>query len=187
VSRKRRPLAPAVIDACCLIDVLASGYADAILRATGHAWHLPTAVAVEVQFVRQHDPSQPGAFVNFRVDLSPHVSSCLLSICQPDDSHERARYVHYASQFRSDGEAMCLALAESRGWSVATDDRKAIRIAQQAGLSVISCPVLLKAWADATKPDRPTLVQVLTDIQALAQFRPNPSMPESAWWYKHLS
>ena len=48
---------------------------------------------------------------------------------------------------------MCLALAESRGWLVATDDRKAIRVAQQAGLTVLSCPELIKTWADATRPD----------------------------------
>jgi predicted nucleic acid-binding protein len=90
--------------------------------------------------------------------------------------------VHYATIFRSDGEAMCLALAESRGWTVATDDRKAIQVAGQAGLTVISCPALVKKWAVATQPDRATLVQVLTNIQTLAQFRPNPAMPESGWW-----
>ena len=81
---------------------------------------------------------------------------------------------------------MCLALAESRGWPVATDDRKAIRVAAQAGLTVISCPQLVKAWADATRPDPATLVQVLTDIQTLAQFRPNATMPESAWWFRQF-
>ena len=187
MSRKRRTLAPAAVDACCLIDVLATGHAAAILTATGHAWHLPTAVKAEVQFVRQQDPSQPAAFVIVPVDLSPHVTSGLLILCQPDDSRERARFVHYASMFRSDGEAMCLALAESRGWPVATDDRKAIRVAKHAGLAVISCPQLVKAWVDAVKPDRATLVQLLNDIQTLAQFRPTPSMPESAWWFKHLS
>jgi predicted nucleic acid-binding protein len=106
----------------------------------------------------------------------------LLAPCQPDDPQEQARFVQSATIFRSDGEAMCLALAESRGWAVATDDRKAIRVAGQAGLTVISCPALVKAWAVATKPDRATLVQVLTDIQTLAQFRPNPAMPEAGWW-----
>ena len=84
--------------------------------------------------------------------------------------------MHYATLFRSDGEAMCLALAECRGWTVATDDRRAIQVAQKAGLSVVSCPELVKAWADATRPDATSLVQVLTDIQTLAQFRPNPTM-----------
>ena len=41
MTRKRRASTPAVIDACCLIDLLASGQMEAILRATGYAWHLP--------------------------------------------------------------------------------------------------------------------------------------------------
>ena len=55
-------------------------------------------------------------------------------------------------------------------------------VAQQTGLSVVSCPELVKAWADATRPDATSLVQVLTDIQTLAQLRPNSTMPESDWW-----
>ncbi len=77
---------------------------------------------------------------------------------------------------------MCLAIAESRGWIVATDDRKAIRTGQAAGLTVISCPELVKIWADAAKPPKPVLHQALKDIQFLAQFRPNSSMPCYEWW-----
>lgn len=178
---KRRAPDPAVIDACCLIDLLVSGHGEAILRASGHAWHLPVAVQGEVKYLRQHDPAQEGAFVNMPADLTPHIASGLLAPCQPDNPEEQARFVHYATLFRSDGEAMCLALAESRGWPVATDDRKAVRIAKGAGLTVISCPQIVKAWVDATRPDPATVAQVLTDIQTLAQFRPNPTMPESLW------
>ena len=120
------------------------------------------------------------------MDLSPHVDPGLLTGCDPADANEQGLFVHYAAQFRSDGEAMCLAIAEARGWSVATDDRKAIRVAGQAGLAVASCPELIKTWADATRPDADLLVQVLTDIQTLAQFRPNSATPESSWWHKQL-
>ena len=177
---------PAVVDACCLIDLLASRQAEAILRATGHAWHVPSSVQAEVQYVRQHDPDTPGSYMNVPTDLTPLVESGVLTPCQPDDPREQARYIHYATLFRSDGEAMCLALAESRGWIVATDDRKAILLAQQAGLSVVSCPELVKAWADATRPDATSLVQVLTDIQSFAQFRPNQTMKEASWWMSRV-
>jgi hypothetical protein len=176
-----------VIDACCLIDLLASGHAEGILRATGHAWHLPVAVQAEVRYVRQHDPDNPGSFKNSPAHLTPLVKSGVLTVCQPDDPQEQARYVHYATLFRSDGEAMCLALGECRGWVVATDDRKAIRVAQQAGLTVASCPQVVKLWAVATKLDQVTLCRVLHDIQVLAQFRPNPSMPEYKWWMDQLA
>ncbi len=177
---------PALIDACCLIDLLVSGQFEAILRSTGYAWHLPSSVQSEVRYVRQHEPDKPGSHQNVRVDLTPFVDTGMLTPCQPDDSEEQSRFVHYAVLFRSDGEAMCLALAESRGWSVATDDRKANQVAKQAGFIVVSCPELIKAWADATWPDATSLVQVLADIQTLAQFRPNPSMPDFKWWGKQL-
>jgi hypothetical protein len=176
-----------VIDACCLIDLLASGQAEAILRATGHTWHLPTSVQAEVQYVRQHDPDKPGSYKNVTVDLTPLVKTGALTPCQPDSPQEQAQYVHYATMFRSDGEAMCLALGECRGWVVATDDRRAILVAQQAGLTVVSCPELVKSWAISTCVAAARLVQALTDIQTLAQFRPNPSMPEHKWWAARLA
>jgi hypothetical protein len=177
---------PAVIDACCLIDLLASGQMEAILRATGFAWHLPDAVRAEVQFVRQHDPARPGSFFNTPVDLAPFLNSGLLTACHPVDSQEQTLFVQYAAQFRSDGEAMCLAIAEAQGWVIATDDRQAIRVAVGAGLTVISCPELIKAWADATRPDAALLTEVLTNVQTLAQFRPNQTMKEATWWIGRL-
>ncbi len=186
MTRKQRTSVPAVIDACCVIDLLASGQIEAILRATGFTWHLPDAVKAEVQFVWQHDPAGPDLFVNMPVDLSMHVSSGLWLPCQPAGFQEQALFVQYAAQFRSDGEAMCLAIAKSRGWLVATDDRKAVRIAKAIGLSVISCPELVKKWADSAKPSADKLLHVLVEIQTLAKFVPGYRMPESAWWMKKL-
>jgi hypothetical protein len=177
----------AVIDACCLIDLLASGDAQAILRSRGFAWHLPSAVQSEVKYCRQHDPAQPGKFTVVPADLSGLISSGLLTVCHPANQQELDRFIQYAAMFRSDGEAMCLALAEQRNWLVATDDRRAIRVAQQAGLPVVSCPELVKAWADSTGPNQAVLNQVLQDIQALAQFRANPTMPEHQWWLNQLA
>jgi predicted nucleic acid-binding protein len=177
----------AVIDACCLIDLLASGDAEVILRSSGFAWHLPSAVQSEVKYCRQHDPVQPGKFTVVTADLSGLISSGLLTVCHPANQQELDQFIHYAAMFRSDGEAMCLALAEQRHWFVATDDRRAIRVAQQAGLPVISCPELVKAWADATGPNQAVLNRVLQNIQSLAQFRPNATMPEHQWWLDQLA
>jgi hypothetical protein len=177
----------AAIDACCLIDLLASGVAEAILSASGFRFHLPTAVRHEVQYARQHDPAHPGKVITAVVDLSGPISSGLLTICEPENALERESFVRYAAQFRSDGEAMCLALALARAWVVATDDRKAIRIAREAGLTVASCPEIVREWANATNPDPVTLRRVLEDIHVLAQFRPNPSMPEYQWWVDEIA
>lgn len=176
----------AVIDACCLIDLLASGHLADVLRAAGLDWHLPVAVKYEVQFVRQPDPTDSSNIVRVPVNLDPYLSAGDLQICQPDDEAETDAFIKYASQFRSDGEAMCLTLAELRHWTIATDDRKAIRVARQSGLHVISCPELIKAWADAVQPTRAALAKVVMDIELFAQFRPNSSMPEHQWWQDQL-
>ena len=115
------------------------------------------------------------------------ISSRVLTVCDPQNQLELDQFIRYAAMFRSDGEAMCLALAQQRKWVVATDDRRAIRVAKQAGLTVVSCPELVKTWADATGPDQATLNKVLQDIQALAQFKPNPTMPEYRWWQNELA
>ncbi len=107
--------------------------------------------------------------------------------CDPQTQPELDQYPRYAALFRSDGEAMCLALAEQRHRVNATDDRRAIRVAQQVGIPVLSWPTLVKAWADVTGPDQATLNRVLRDIQVLAQFKPHPAMPEYRWWMDELA
>src|SRR5438105_4043793 len=111
-------LPPAAIDACCLIDLLASGDAEAILRASGFTWYLPSAVQGEVRYLRQHDPARPGQVMQVAADLTGLIASALLTLCGPENQQEFDRYTHYATLFRSDGESMCLALAEQRGWVV---------------------------------------------------------------------
>jgi hypothetical protein len=175
------------IDACCLIDLLASGHAEAILRACQYTWHLPAAVQAEVRYVRQPDPAQAGQLVLVEVDLDPLIKLGVLSPCQPDNDQELDRFTQYATQFRSDGEAMCVALAESRGWTIATDDRKAIRVAGQAGLTVLSCPQMMRHWADVAKPDQTVLAKALRNIEVFAQFRPNPSLPDYQWWLDNVA
>lgn len=180
-------MTPATIDACSLIDLLASGHAEAVLRAGGHAWHLPVAVQEEVQFVRKLDPADPKKLVLEAVDLTPLVSAGVLVLCEPAVEAETDLFTQYAAIFRSDGEAMCLALAESRGWSIATDDRKAIRIGQEAGLTVLSSPQLLRTWAENSDPDQATVAKALKDIERFAQFRPNPMMQDYQWWLDQLA
>lgn len=179
-------LPPAAIDACCLFDLLASGNVEAILRTSGFSWQLPSAVRGEVQYVRQHDPAQPGKLVKVPADLSSLMAWGLLTVCDPQNQQELDRFTHYSTLYRSDGESMCLALAEKRGGG-ATDDRRAIRVAQQAGLTVVSCPRLVKTWADATTPDRATLLRILQYIQELSQFKPNSTMSEYQWWVDQLA
>lgn len=83
----------AAIDACCLIDLLASGYGEAILRAAGFDWQLPMAVLAEVQHLRQHDPAQPGQILKVAVDLTPLITAGVLHRCAPANLAEQSLFV----------------------------------------------------------------------------------------------
>jgi hypothetical protein len=180
-------MANAIIDACCLIDILASGIAEDILGASGFTWHIPSAVRGEVRYLRQRKAGQPGTVVQVAADVSVLLASGVLTACDPESTREWARFTHYTALFRSDGESMCLAIAEERNWVIATDDRRAINVAQQAGVTVVSCPQLVKDWADTAAPDEATILAALRDIELLAQFKPNQAMPQFQWWLDQLA
>src|SRR5262249_9507907 len=88
---------PAAIDAWCLVDLLASGNAEVILRANSFSWQLPSAVQGEVQYVRQHDPAQPGKLAKVPADLTGLIASGLLTVCDPENRQELDRFIHYAT------------------------------------------------------------------------------------------
>jgi hypothetical protein len=179
-------MSDAAIDACCLIDLLVSDHAEEMLRSYGLTWHLPAAAQAEVKYIRQLDSTRPGQIVPVPVDLSPLIGAGVLNSCQVENKTESDLFVHYATQFRTDGEAMCIALAQSRGWAIATDDRKAINVAKATGLTVICCPEIVKNWADVCQPDQSVVIQSIQNIELFAQFRPNMTMPEYQWWINQV-
>lgn len=61
------------------------------------------------------------------VELDSFVNSKCLTVYGLSGNEEQSLYIDYAADL-DDGEAMTLALAFSRGFTVATDDRKARRI-----------------------------------------------------------
>ena len=110
------------------------------------------------------------------------LANGVLKSCAPANEAEVERYIHYASIFRSAGEAMCLGIAQSRIWTIITDDRRAIRIAQQAGMTVASAPQLFHSWAAASHVPESVLGRILRDVPTLAQFKPYSGMPLASWW-----
>jgi predicted nucleic acid-binding protein len=63
-----------------------------------------------------------------------------------DGAEELERFVKIATAL-NDGEAMALAIVCHRGWRLATDDRKAARIADSFGVQVGATSELVRQWA----------------------------------------
>jgi hypothetical protein len=146
-----------VVDACCVINLAAADALDTWLGELGLRWMLPGAILAEALFLRRSrepaadDVGSSTADPTREPILLDSLAPGLLTVVRPETEVELAAYVTFASEL-DDGEAMALAIAQSRGWQLATDDRKAIRLAGEAGVPVLTTPTVVKRWVDALGP-----------------------------------
>lgn len=173
-------MAERIIDACCLINLYATGTEDSIFQACGGFW-VPAQVQNEVLRIRRFDDDEPTRLEPQDIDLGDAIAAGLIQTCQLERRDEVDAFVRFAMQL-DDGEASCLAIAMSRGWIVATDDRKARRIASENSIALISTPELIQRWVDAASPSEATVADVVKKIELFAKFRPRRGDPLHGWW-----
>jgi predicted nucleic acid-binding protein len=169
-----------ILDACVLINLLASGEVEGILRAVARDTLICTAVEGESIYLRTEDPKAPLE----PIELGPLIDSGLLTVCHIEGAQEAEFYVDYASEL-DDGEAMSLAIAISRGFTLATDERKARRLFTEAAPDtqrLTTTSELLRRWAETETlpPDR--LKIALLNIERRARYQPPPTDPNYQWW-----
>lgn len=137
------------IDACCLLNLIAAGN---ILHENstklGFSIFVPKVVAKESIYILEPDEDQSGQLVRQEVGMNRYVDRKLVSYCDIEGSVEAELYVKFAVQL-DDGEAACLAIAKSRSWIMATDDRVARRMATEQSVKVLGTPEIVRAWAQS--------------------------------------
>ena len=178
-----------IMDACCVINLYASGQIRAILSA------IPKSVAVTA-YVRKRearhiysgplgkkDISSPKE----KIDLQPLIDDQVIVIVAPNSDDERDDAVDFG-RFIHTGEAYTGAIAKSRNWAIASDDSEAIAFFSKnlKHNQVISTLALIKHWEDTTQPPAIMMHQVLKDIQIKASYTPRPSHPFHAWWLSRI-
>jgi predicted nucleic acid-binding protein len=168
-----------VIDACCLINVYAAGTLRTRLLTLGRRWYVPSIVVREALYV--HQVQADGTTVKIAIDLQSLIDDGTVHSCDATENAELDLFVDFAAQI-DDGEAMALAIAKSRGWTVATDDRKAIRLAGEHSIPILTTPDLMKSWADATNAAPHDLRRALENIEQLASFYPASRHHLHKWW-----
>ena len=169
-----------ILDACVLINLLASGEAGGVLRAAALESFICSAVEGESIYLRTEDAKAPLE----PIELRPLTESGLLTACRIEGAQESGLYVHYASAL-DDGEAMSLAIAVSRGLILATDERKARRLLSEATadpLRLTSTSELLRRWAEAEAVPPGRLKAALLSVERRARFQPRAGDPHHQWW-----
>jgi predicted nucleic acid-binding protein len=119
------------------------------------------------------------------VSVEPLLRSGILQLTEPGGHEEAALFVEFASSV-DDGEAMSLAICVSRGYALATDDRKARRVAADASVPLTATSEIISHWASQGSPSDEDVRRVLSDIEARGRFSPWAGYPLRDWWLKIL-
>jgi hypothetical protein len=186
-----------VLDACCLINLFATGRTEEILRALPHRWavarHVVEEEVLEIDSEKRDEaPGSDRGRVSLYPLLAELVEDGVLEQLDIDSQEEEAELVRFAAEL-DDGEAHTCALAIVRGGRVATDDRKAIRTFPSAwdahgheSTAVLRTSEVLFAWADAQDLVKPDLIRIVRSIARRASFIPPKSDPYFERWMELL-
>lgn len=170
-----------ILDACVFINLLASGEFQSVIASETLEFVICTKVQEESIFLK---PADSLTTTREPIAVDEVIAENKLSVLSVETVAEEILFVNYAAQL-DDGEAMSLALAETRGLILATDDRKARRLFESSiGVSdrLLSTPELLRAWANSQEVSRERLGSALHKIMTRANFFPGPKDPNFEWW-----
>lgn len=167
-----------LLDACIALNLLASGVdLSELATASEVRFVMTTVVASEVLWLDPLDPV--GERERFDSDDLTARGVALL----PLDDAESERLVGLARHI-DDGEASTIAVAIQRRMRVASDDRKALRLAsgQSPPVEVTTTTSLLRRWTEASGADGERVRQVLHAVRTRASYVPSRNDPHLDWW-----
>lgn len=175
-----------ILDACCVINLYASGCMQTLLTA------LPQSLAVasyvrEVEALRVFTGSPGNRFGTYEsIHIDSMIESNLLQVVTPTAEEEHI-VLQLSSTPIDSGEAITAAIALRRQWLLGTDDKAAIALLTQKApeLPIVSTLDILKYWVDTTRPQCEAVEKILCNIQQRARYRPHQSHPLYFWWKQY--
>jgi predicted nucleic acid-binding protein len=171
-----------LLDACCLINLFATGHADEIVRALPYRFAVARYVAEE-EVLKVAGESGDTSIHPDLADLIERGSVARLDV----SSGEEMRYLVRFAIDLDDGEAHTCALAIVRSARVATDDRKAIRVFRAAREEPATEPCLrtselLFEWAAVEGVGAADLAEIVRAVARRASFLPPRDDPHVERW-----
>jgi predicted nucleic acid-binding protein len=155
------------------------------MAESGYQFGICSVVKNESIYLRATDLNAPPE----EVKLDAYLESKRLTVFELSSDEEKELYVDYATQL-DDGEAMSLALVYSRGFTMASDDRKARRLfTEEIGdlMRLLSTSQILKEWSEKDGTNAADLKQALTDVSRRGRFFPNSGNTHFEWWSKGIA
>jgi hypothetical protein len=167
-----------ILDACCVINLYESGKMSDILTS------LQAYIAI-ADYVYHQEVLRTTEGRLF--ELQPLIDGGLLAVATFESKVEMITFVNFAASI-DDGEATTGAIAVTRNWAIATDDRLSIRFLKQSAptLPIVSTLDLVKHWVDTTHPHADIVRTTLQNIRNRARYIPYATHPLYRWWATHI-
>lgn len=172
------------LDACVLLNLLATGVVDQILAPAAQRIFVCDLVRDESFYLKNDDGSDEPVLI----DLQTYFDQKIIHLCSLENALERQAFVDFAAQL-DDGEAMTIAIALSRSMFLATDDKKARRIFRENtshGGTLLSTSDLVREWAETNKRSFIEIKSILIRIETIARYFPPQSDNNYGWWNSFL-
>jgi len=169
-----------LLDACAVVNLYATRRMEDILAAVDGPVAVADIVEREAQYVFQGGDGED-AREREPIDLQPWVSQGVLTVIEATHEEELLTFIDLTQEL-DDGEAMTAALAVHRGFTVVTDDRKAVRVLTGRAVTFRSTLDLVKTWADQQAIGSDALRVVLIDLRERGNYYPSRRHPLRSWW-----
>ncbi len=171
------------LDACCLINLLATNRMEEILACLPFRFATSRFVATREVLAIAHDTDEEPPLEREVIPAAVLENLESLTLLDLATEQELAGFVRFASVL-DEGEASVCALALAHGGGVATDDRKALTFMnrEEPQVLTVQTPELLYAWAHLSGAPPSEVARVLRSIERKARFRPRRGVPRFEWW-----
>jgi hypothetical protein len=169
---------PIVFDACCVFNLIASGCFLKII----------TAIPIQIMIAQTVWEEELINFDRFeksdRLQLDESVNNKIIQIVDFESESETDLFVNYVAILKDDGESASGAIAISRGWAIATDDKQATNLfrREKPNLEILSTPEILQYWAQKNKISDQDLKNVLKSVRVKGRYSPPREHPLANWW-----
>lgn len=169
-----------MLDACAVVNLWACRRMAEVVAVVDGRVAIAEIVQKGAQYVLTGG-SGPNALEREPVDLAQFAAAGALAVIATSDEDELTTFIDLTRQL-DDGEAMTLALALHRSGVIVTDDRKAIRVANEIGVAMLTSLDLVKSWSELASIARSELRSTLLDLRERGRFEPSRQHPLRHWW-----
>ena len=169
-----------LLDACAVVNLWACRRMAEIVPVVDGRVAVAEVVRQEARYVLAGGAG-PEALEREPIDLAALITAGALDVIMPGNDDELMTFIDLTRQL-DDGEAMTLAIALHRSGVVMTDDRKAIRVANEIGVPMLTSLELVKRWSELASIARIELRGTLGDLRERGRIEPSRQHSLRMWW-----